>query len=236
MKPLPVGISFFDTIIEQGYYYVDKTLLIKEMIDKKSAVNLFTRPRRFGKTLNMRMLQCFFEDTAETTGKDSVSWFNSLKIMSAGDSYTSLLGQYPVVFLTFKDSRQTSFESAYAVIKDNIAGEFDRHSYVLQDNKLAGKKEQYERIMRGTGSLHEYSQGIKFLSECLFIHHGKKAIILIDEYDVPLEASWSNHYYNDMVNFIRSLLGTALKDNPFLEFAAITGCLRISKCAPTFFK
>jgi hypothetical protein len=229
MKPLPIGVSFFDKMIEKDYYYVDKTLLIKEILDKDAEVNLFTRPRRFGKTLNMRMLQCFFEDTAETTGKDATAWFNGLKIMAAGDQYTSLLGQYPVVFLTFKDVRQPSFESAYFFLKDNIAGEFNRHSYVLCDERLAGKKEQYGRIMQGTGSQHEYSQALKFLSECLSIHHGKNAIILIDEYDVPLEASWSNHYYNDMVSFIRSLLGTALKDNPFLEFAAITGCLRISK-------
>ncbi|GHV89108.1 hypothetical protein AGMMS50267_14680 [Spirochaetia bacterium] len=101
--------------------------------------------------------------------------------------------------------------------------------YILQDERLAGKKEQYERIMLGTGSQNEYSYALKFLSECLSIHHGEKAIILIDEYDVPLEASWANQYYNDMVDFIRTLLGMALKDNPFLEFAAITGCLRISK-------
>ncbi|GHV75441.1 hypothetical protein AGMMS49942_02620 [Spirochaetia bacterium] len=229
MKPLPIGVSFFDTVIEQGYYYVDKTLLIKEMLDKKASVNLFTRPRRFGKTLNMRMLQCFFENTAEIGGKNAASWFNGLKIMAAGEQYTAHIGQYPVVFLTFKDTRQPSLESAYSFLKDSIAGEFERHAYVLQDERLIGKKEQYERIMHGAGSLHEYSHALKFLSECLYIHHEKNAIVLVDEYDVPLEASWSNHYYNDMVNFIRSFLGTALKDNPFLEFAAITGCLRISK-------
>jgi hypothetical protein len=229
MKPLPIGVSFFDTMIEEGYYYVDKTLLIKEMLDKKASVNLFTRPRRFGKTLNMRMLQCYFEDTAETTGKDAASLFDGLKIMTAGERYTAYIGQYPVVFLTFKDARQLSFEAAYAVLKDSIADEFKRHNYVLQNGRLTAEKEHYERIMQGTGSLHEYSQALKFLSECLSIYHGKKAVILLDEYDVPLEASWSNNYYNDMVNFIRSLLGTALKDNPFLEFAAITGCLRISK-------
>ncbi|MDR0879023.1 MAG: ATP-binding protein [Treponema sp.] len=229
MKPLPVGVSFFDKIIENDYYYVDKTLLIKEILDKAAEVNLFTRPRRFGKTLNMRMLQCFFEDTAETTGKDTASLFNGLKIMSAGESYTSLLGQYPVVFLTFKDARQSSFEAAYSMLKDNIVGEFKRHNYVLQNEHLKAEKEQYERIMLGTGSLHEYSQGLKFLTECLSMHHGKKTIVLIDEYDVPLEASWANGFYNDMVGFIRTLLGMALKDNPFLEFAALTGCLRISK-------
>ncbi|GHU16872.1 hypothetical protein FACS1894163_07020 [Spirochaetia bacterium] len=229
MKPLPIGVSFFDTVIEQDYYYVDKTLLIKEMLDKKAAVNLFTRPRRFGKTLNMRMLQCFFENTAETTGKDTASLFTGLKIMNGGERYTAYMGQYPVVFLTFKDARMQSFESAYTVLKDNIADEFKRHNYVLQNEHLTAEKEQYERIMQGVATQHEYSQAVKFLSECLSIHHGKKAIILIDEYDVPLEASCPNHYYNDMVNFIRSLLGTALKDNPFLEFAAITGCLRISK-------
>jgi hypothetical protein len=229
IKPLPIGISFFDTLIEKGYYYVDKTLLIKEILDKKAAVNLFTRPRRFGKTLNMRMLQCFFEDAVETTGKDAALLFSGLNIMAAGEQYTSLIGQYPAVFLTFKDARQPSFEAAYAVIKDSIAGEFERHSYILKDETLTEKKEQYERIMRGTGSLHEYGTSLKFLTECLSIHHGKKALVLLDEYDVPLESSWANGYYPDMVNFIRSLLGSALKDNPFLEFAAITGCLRISK-------
>ncbi|GHU94512.1 hypothetical protein FACS189479_07340 [Spirochaetia bacterium] len=229
MKPLPRGLSFFDTVIEQGYYYVDKTLLIKEMLEKKASVNLFTRPRRFGKTLNMRMLQCFFENTAETTGKDASAWFKGLKIMAAGEQYTAHIGQYPVVFLTFKDTRQPSFELSYSFLKDTIAGEFNRHSYVLQNEQLTGKKEQYERIMRGTGSLPEYGQALKFLSECLSIHHRKNVIILVDEYDVPLEASWSNGYYTEMVSFIRSLFGTALKDNPFLEFAAVTGCLRISK-------
>ncbi|GHV79702.1 hypothetical protein AGMMS49944_14930 [Spirochaetia bacterium] len=192
-------------------------------------MNLFTRPRRFGKTLNMRMLQCFFEDTSETTGKDAASLFKGLKIMIAGEQYTTLIGIYPVVFLTFKDARMQLFEDAYSMLKDNIMGEFKRHSYILQDKLLIKEKERYECIMMGTGNIGEYSGALKFLCECLSIHHEKKAIVLIDEYDVPLEASWSNGYYNDMVNFIRPLLGTALKDNPFLEFATITGCLRISK-------
>ncbi|GHV81380.1 hypothetical protein AGMMS49944_31710 [Spirochaetia bacterium] len=214
MKPLPIGVSFFDKMIEKDYYYVDKTLLIKEILDKDAEVNLFTRPRRFGKTLNMRMLQCFFEDTRETTGKDAASLFTGLKIMSAGEQYTAHIGIYPVVFLTFKDARMQSFESAFTVLKNGIADEFGRHKYILKNEKLIEKKEQYERIMRGNGDMEEYGNALKFLSECLSVHHEKKAIVLIDEYDVPLEASWSNGYYNDMVNFIRSLLGTALTDNP----------------------
>ncbi|GMO37491.1 MAG: hypothetical protein Ta2B_17200 [Termitinemataceae bacterium] len=196
MKPLPIGVSFFDKMIEKDYYYVDKTLLIKEILDKDAEVNLFTRPRRFGKTLNIRMLQCFFEDTRETTGKDAASLFTGLKIMSAGEQYTAHIGIYPVVFLTFKDARMQLFESAFTVLKNAIADEFGRHKYILKNEKLIEKKEQYERIMRGNGDMEEYGNALKFLSECLSIHHERKAIILIDEYDVPLEASWSNGYYN----------------------------------------
>ncbi|MHC6204505.1 AAA family ATPase, partial [Breznakiellaceae bacterium SP9] len=228
-KPLPVGVSFFDTVIEQGYYYVDKTLLIKEMLDKKASVNLFTRPRRFGKTLNMRMLQCFFEDTTETTGKDAAGLFSGLKVMAVGETYTAYLGQYPVVFLTFKDARQPSYEKAYSVLKDCIMEEFKRHKYLLLNEAINDDKELYERLMNGNATSDEYDRSLKFLSKCLSIHHGKKAIVLLDEYDVPLEAAWSNGFYSEMIDFIRTLLGTALKDNPFLEFAAITGCLRISK-------
>jgi hypothetical protein len=177
----------------------------------------------------MRMLQCFFEDARETTGKDGAALFSGLKITSAGQQYTAHIGQYPVVFLTFKDTRLQTFDAAYSVLKNCIVYEFERHNYVLQNTKLHAKKEKYERVMRGIGDEGDYSDSLKFLTECLSIHHGKKAIILVDEYDVPLEASWSAGFYPDMVNFIRSLLGTALKDNPFLEFAAITGCLRISK-------
>ncbi|MHC6204506.1 AAA family ATPase [Breznakiellaceae bacterium SP9] len=228
-KPLPIGISFFDKMIEQGYYYVDKTLLIKDILDKQAEVNLFTRPRRFGKTLNMRMLQCFFEDTTETSGKDAAGLFSGLKIMAVGETYTAQIGRYPVVFLTFKDTRKSSFEGAYAVLKDCIMEEFKRHKYLLLNEAINDDKELYERLMNGNAASDEYDRSLKFLSKCLSIHHGKKAIVLLDEYDVPLEAAWSNGFYSEMVDFIRTLLGTALKDNPFLEFAAITGCLRISK-------
>ncbi|GMO39148.1 MAG: AAA family ATPase [Termitinemataceae bacterium] len=227
--PLPIGISFFDDMIEKGYYYVDKTLLIKEILDKAASVNLFTRPRRFGKTLNMRMLQCFFEDTREVTGKDRSPLFSGLKIMQAGEKYLSKMAQYPLVFLTFKDARQIDFDRSFSSLKDIIRDEYRRHSYLLEDPRLQQQKEQYERIVKDTGEFKDYSAALKFLTECLSIHHEKKVIVLLDEYDVPLEASWSNNYYNDMIAFIRTFLGTALKDNEFLEFAVITGCLRISK-------
>ncbi|GMO25649.1 MAG: AAA family ATPase [Termitinemataceae bacterium] len=229
LKPLPIGISFFDAMIEKKYYYVDKTLFIKELIDNSTGVNLFTRPRRFGKTLNMRMLQCFFEDTKKTTGINNAPLFDGLKIMSAGENYTAHIGIYPVVFLTFKDAGQSIFEHSFSFIKTVISDEYNRHSYVLEDTRLSGKKEKYERIMCEKGDMNDYSQSLKFLCECLSVYHGKNTIVLIDEYDVPLEASWSNNYYSAMVNFVHPLLSFALKDNPFLEFSVITGCLRISK-------
>ena len=223
-KPLPIGVEFFEKIIANDYYYVDKTLFIKELIDKKGEVNLFTRPRRFGKTLTLDMLRCFFEE-----GSDP-SLFEGLKIMDAGEKYTSLMGKYPVIFLTLKSAKTGNEESAFQALRYALGREFDRHSRVLESDALSDEEKERFRDFKGwKPDPEQYTESIKFLCECLKKATGKNTIILIDEYDVPLESSFYDGYYEHMVSFIRSLFEGALKTNPALEFAVITGCLRISK-------
>jgi hypothetical protein len=231
-KPLPVGESFFDSMIETGYYYVDKTLFIKALLDKKAKVTLITRPRRFGKTLNQTMLKCFFEDAAPLEyDKDKRALFNGLKIEAAGEPYLEHQGKYPVIFLSFKDTTFDGFDKSYDGLRYCIAQEFKRHAYVLEKITDDDDKDLFKRLSAKTGAIGEYSRSLRFLCECLERYHGRKVIILIDEYDVPLENSWSRtpRFYDEMVDFVRPLLSSALKDNPHLQFAVITGCLRVSK-------
>ncbi|MDR3012445.1 MAG: ATP-binding protein [Chitinispirillales bacterium] len=229
IKPLPIGQSFFNRVIEDGYYYVDKTLFIRDILDSKATVILCTRPRRFGKTLNQTMLKCFFEDTTRVGGKDTRPLFNGLKIEAAGEEYFEHQGKYPVIFLSFKEGKLNTFEESYNKLKNNIAREFKRHAYVAEkisdDDDLA----MFERLRSRKSSREEYSGALKFLSECLENFYGQKTVILIDEYDVPLENAWSCGFYDEMDNFIRPLLSDALKDNSSLQLAVITGCLRVSK-------
>ncbi len=224
-KPLPIGVDNFQRIIDDGYYYVDKTLFIKELLENKASVNLFTRPRRFGKTLNMSMLQYFFEKRY----KDNTYLFNGLKIMEQGENYTKHMGQYPVINLSLKSAKQGDFELAYACLKEEIVYEFRRHEYILESEKLKNEKEKYLKIVRADGDRKLYATSLKFLSNCLEKYHDKKVIILIDEYDVPLENAYFRGFYDKMIDFIRSLFESSLKTNDSLEFAVITGCLRISK-------
>ncbi|MCL2072569.1 MAG: ATP-binding protein [Marinilabiliaceae bacterium] len=227
-KKLPIGIEFFASMIEENYYYVDKTLFIRDILDKGSKFTLCTRPRRFGKTLNQTMLKCFFEDTAPLNGKDKRALFNGLKIETAGEEYMEHQGKYPVIFLSLKEAKLKTFEKSYYKLRYEIIEEFKRHRYVFEkideDDKLL-----FQKLVSGNGNEEDYSSSIKFLSKCLEIYHGRKAIILIDEYDVPLENSWQRGFYEDMVDFIRSLMGEALKSNEHLQLAVMTGCLRISK-------
>ncbi len=230
-KPLPVGVDNFEKLITRGYYFVDKTLFIKELLDKKGDVNLFTRPRRFGKTLNMSMLQYFFEDSRndEGTKLDNTHLFQGLNIMETGDWYLSHMGQYPVINLSLKSGKQPDFDMAYHMLIRQIADEYLRHKYILQDERLSEQKERYLEIMREQADRNSYNDSLKFLSQCLEKYYGKKVIILIDEYDVPLENAFMEGFYEEIVAFIRSLFESALKTNSSLEFAVITGCLRISK-------
>lgn len=225
LKPLPIGIDNFKDIILNNYYYVDKTLLIKDIIDNKAKVNLFTRPRRFGKTLNISMLQYFFEN-----GKEDNSYlFNKLNIMSEGEKYTSHIGQYPVINLSLKSAKQPNYELAYDCLVNEIIEEFKRHDYVLNSEKLHYEKEDYLNIINKKDNKGNMVTALKFLSRCLEKYHNKKVIILIDEYDVPIENSYFRGFYNEMIDFLRSLFESALKTNEYLEFAIMTGCLRISK-------
>ena len=231
-KPLPIGVDNFEKLIENEYYYVDKTFLIKDLLDNRADVNLFTRPRRFGKTLNMSMIQYFFEDERHwNTGekKDNTTLFNGLKIMDAGDKYTSQMGQYPVINLSLKSAKQGSLELAFKCLREEISSEFRRHQFIVESDILKDQKEEFMRIARKDEDMSLYVTALKFLSECLYKYFGKKAIILIDEYDVPLENSFFEGFYDKMIKFIRSLFESSLKTNPYLEFAVITGCLRISK-------
>ena len=224
-KPLPIGIDNFEMLITRGYYFVDKTLLIKDLLDNKASVNLFTRPRRFGKTLNMSMLQYFFENSS----KDNSYLFENFNIMKSGEEYTCHMGRYPVINLSLKSAKQPNFELAFKCMKDEISNEFSRHAYILESDKLKNEKEEYEKIVRKENAEELYITALKFLSQCLEKYHNKKVIILIDEYDVPLENAFFEGFYDRMIAFLRSLFESALKTNSSLEFAVITGCLRISK-------
>ena len=229
-KPLPIGVDNFEKLVTRGYYFIDKTNLIRDLLDMKGDVNLFTRPRRFGKTLNMSMLQYFFEDARDRDGGrvDHADLFQGMDILKAGEGYLAHMGQYPVISLTLKAGKRPTFESAYTQISWQIAQEYQRHRYVMPSlsEEARGK---YERILWETASMDEYCASLQFLSQCLEAHHGRKTVILIDEYDVPLENAYFRGFYPQMVDFIRSLFEAALKSNQSLEFAVVTGCLRISK-------
>lgn len=230
-KPLPIGIDDFEKIIEKGYYYVDKTLMVKELLDKNGEVNLFTRPRRFGKTLALSMLKYYFENTGdEEKNRKNAELFSGLAIMEAGEQYTREMGQYPVIMLTLKSAKQGSYDMAYKCLREAIASEFARHEdVVIGKLKNPETMEKYRKIRGWQGSDNDYFTSLAFLSDCLYQAYGKKSIILIDEYDVPLENAYFTGFYDEMVRFIRSLFESALKTNPYLEFSVITGCLRISR-------
>lgn len=229
-KALPIGVDNFEKLVSE-YYYVDKTLFIKELIDLKGEVNLFTRPRQFGKTLNLSMLRCFFEDTGnEEQNARNAALFQGLKIMEAGSVYTGQMGKYPVINLSLKSAKQNTFKFAYYKIKEEIAKEFKRHDYILESDMLSeSEKQEYHEIAEGRAEYDVYSGSLKFLSHCLYKATGEKVIILLDEYDVPLENAHLAGFNDKMDSLIRSLFESALKTNTCLQFAVITGCLRISK-------
>lgn len=231
-KPIPIGIEFYKDMIDGGYYYADKTLLIRDLLKYGSKVTLFTRPRRFGKTLAQTTLQTFFEHEIKPDGTviDNFAYFEGKKIMDAGAEYSRHMGRYPVIFLTLKSAKQPDYQLAYDFLVDGIIGEYERHRYLLREDILSERqKERYQSIMDGKAKPSEYAGALQFLSVCLEQYHGEKTIILIDEYDVPLENAYYSGFYDEMVGFIRSLFESALKTNTSLNFAVITGCLRISR-------
>ena len=228
-KKIPIGIEFYKEMIDKGYYYVDKTLLIRDLLAQGNKVTLFIRPRRFGKTLAQTMLKTFFEKEVlrDGTVADNSVYFKGKKIMEAGEEYTSKIGQYPVIFMSLKSAKQPTFEMACNKLCDSIANEYSRHRYLLEGDSITEEdKEKYLSILKGKA---DYSTALKFLSQCLEKYHGQKTVILLDEYDVPLENAYFSGFYGEMVLFIRSLFESALKTNESLEFAVVTGCLRISR-------
>ena len=230
-QPLPIGIDDFEKLITRGYYYVDKTLLIKELLSKKGGVNLFTRPRRFGKTLNLSMLKYFFEDTGEPEeNQRNAELFQDLAISQAGEEYTKEMGSYPVIMLTLKSAKQNHYEMAFYFLKEAIAAEFARHEKAVI-GKLSHQEdiEKYQKIRARQAEDVEYFTSLAFLSQCLYKAYKKPCIILIDEYDVPLESAYFSGFYEEMASFIRTLFESSLKTNPYVEFAVVTGCLRVSR-------
>ena len=224
-KPLPIGVEDFKRLVDNEYYFVDKTLMIKELLENKETVNLFTRPRRFGKTLNMSMLQRFFE----ATGKSNAYLFDGLKIATYPE-YMAYQGQYPVISISLKSMKQASYTDAFYMYKNLIAKEYEKHKIILESNQiLESEKEIFRNIMEQRADQNVYLNSIRTLSDILAKYYKKNVIILIDEYDVPLENAYHEGFYDDMTNLIRSCFESALKTNPSLEFAVLTGCLRVSR-------
>lgn len=223
--PLPVGTTNYKKICEDSYY-VDKTLLIKEILDEKVNVALFTRPRRFGKTLNMDMLRTFFEKSAEDTGR----YFQDKKIWQQGKKYTSHQGQYPVIFLSLKDIKARKWQYAFDALKYIISVEYMRHSELKRSSEIEEADiELYNRIVKNQAGYMEYVFSLQALSRMLHQHHKQAPVIIIDEYDTPIQEGFVNGYYDDAVEFIRSFFSAALKDNPHARQIVMTGILRIAK-------
>ena len=219
---LPVGIDDFRKLRESNFYYVDKTRLIEQLLLNWSEVTLFTRPRRFGKTLNMSMLKSFFEIGTDKT------LFDGLYISGNKELCDDHMGKYPVIFLSFKGVEGLEFASAKRMLCTIIDREIDRHYYLKTSDALTDEdRTLFTKMLHGQADNIEDS--IRMLSQLLYKHYGQKAVILIDEYDVPLDKAFQNGYYKEMVSLIRGLFGQALKTNEFLQFAVLTGCLRVSK-------
>lgn len=224
-KFLPIGVSDFK-LATTGYYYVDKTLMIRDFLDKKPMVSLFTRPRRFGKTLNMDMLRVFFEKTNE----DTSVYFKDKQIWQCGDYYTKHQGQYPVIFLTFKDVKSMTWEETFQKIRRLISLEFIRHNELETSSVLtAYEKEQYHLLAGDSGDEVDCQMGLQLLSLLLHKHYGRECIIIIDEYDTPIQQGHTCNFYPEIVNFMRNFFSGGLKDNPHLAFGFLTGILRVAK-------
>ena len=223
-KSLPIGVSDFK-LATTGYYYVDKTLMIRDFLDKKPMVSLFTRPRRFGKTLNMDMMRVFFEKTNE----DTSVYFKDKQIWQCGNYYTKHQGQYPVIFLTFKDIKSMTWEETFQKIRRLISLEFIRHNELETSSVLTSyEKEQYHLLAGDTGDEVDCQMGLQLLSLLLHKHYGRECIIIIDEYDTPIQQGHTCNFYPEIVNFMRNFFSGGLKDNPHLAFGFLTGILRVA--------
>ncbi|MDP4179413.1 MAG: AAA family ATPase [Bacillota bacterium] len=225
MKKIPIGISDFKTIIDENYYYIDKSLFIKEIIDDGAKVILLPRPRRFGKTLNMSMLRYFYEKTEENNGK----LFEALEICKH-EEIMSMQAKYPVIYLTFKDEKYSTWEDCRNGIQILISNLYREHEYLLKDDFLDEyQRKNYINVISKEANIVELSKSLSELCHYLYKYHKTKAVILIDEYDVPIQAGFLNNYYDKIIEFMRNFLSSGLKDNIYLEKAVLTGILRVSK-------
>lgn len=224
-KPLPIGISDY-VRAQSEYYYVDKTLLIKDFLDRKPLVSLFTRPRRFGKTLNMDMLRVFFEISKENTGKH----FEDKAIWKCGEEYRSHQGKYPVIFLTFKDVKFDTWEATIDKIRGLLQEEYGRHQELLASDKLSAyEKEYFGKILDSSANEVELASALERLSKMLTSHYGKAPIIIIDEYDTPIQEGYAKDFYEEIIGFMRNFFSGAFKDNKNLSYGFLTGILRIAQ-------
>ncbi len=224
VKRLPIGIENFEEMIRENYYYIDKTGMISELLKSSSKVNLFTRPRRFGKTLNMSMLKSFFEIDTDATLFDGLTIHKEEKICEAH------LGKYPVVFLSLKGIDGRTFEDAYALLRKTIRREALRLDFLLNSERLTEiDRQSYVKLLNETESRADIIDSLGMMTHLLQKHYGKKVVLLIDEYDVPLDKAYAHGYYDEMLDVLRGIFGAALKTNDSLYMAVLTGCLRISK-------
>ncbi len=244
VKKIGIGYENYKEFIDEKMYYIDKTLLIRDVIEKGGKVTLFTRPRRFGKTLALSMIRTFYELEYDSNGNvvDNSRYFDGMKIMGADSDILSRMGKYPVIKLSLKSAKQPNYLTAFKMLRGEIIEEYRRHSYLWekevlsQDERdelyklsIAAKDKELNSEEMISAEIGRYATALKTLSNCLEKYHGEKVVILLDEYDVPLENAYYRGFYQEMVDFIRSLFESALKTNDALEFAVVTGCLRISK-------
>ena len=226
---LPIGFDDFGKVVEKGLNYIDKSLFIKEILDDlHTEAIVITRPRRFGKTFNLSMLNYFL--SKKVYGKETKDLFHDLAIAKCGQEYMQHQGKYPVILITFKDIKSSNFNLAFNKLNDLIADLYDKHNYLEKSDQLTPKqKELYAIILKGQATQSQLEGALKNLTEFLSTHHNIKPWLLIDEYDTPIQSAYSHKYYDKMIELMRGILGTALKNNPYLNKAVITGILRVAK-------
>ena len=224
-KSLPIGISDY-VRAQSEYYYVDKTMMIKEFLDRKPLVSLFTRPRRFGKTLNMDMLRVFFEISEDDTSR----YFKDKAIWKCGEEYQSHQGKYPVIFLTFKDVKFDTWEATIGKIRGLVQEEYVRHQEIIDSDKISAyEKKYFEKMLDGTANEVELTSALDKLSKMLDAYYGKAPVIIIDEYDTPIQEGYAKDFYEEIIGFMRNFFSGAFKDNKNLSFGFLTGILRIAQ-------
>ena len=221
--PLPIGISDY-RLASSEYYYIDKTMMIKDFLDERPMVSLFTRPRRFGKTLNMDMLRTFFEKTDE----DTSVYFKDKKIWACGEKYQEYQGKYPVIFVTFKDIKNNTWDETYDALTKILNIEIQRHTELGTSDRITDRA-YYNRVMNGEANRNDYEAAFLMLSKMLHEHHGVAPIIIIDEYDTPIQQGHVKGFYDEVIGFMRNLFSGGLKDNKHLSYGFLTGILRVAK-------